>query len=133
MLQLIIELEFFLIDLADPRIQTTWGSSKQCFSEAAKLSSPAFEPVKIPYEGTSLPGYFYRVDEKANTMRHRPILIAHGGFDSTLEELYTSAAAPALERGYNCLTFEGPGQGEVIRRQQIPFKYGWEKVVTHLL
>jgi hypothetical protein len=94
--------EFFLIDPADPRIQTTWGSSKQCFSEAAKLSSPTFEPVKIPYEGTSLPGYFYRVDEKANTMIPRPVLIAHGGFDSTLEELYTSAAAPALERGYNC-------------------------------
>jgi hypothetical protein len=45
----------------------------------------------------------------------RPTLIAHGGFDSTLEELYTSAAAPPLERGYNCLTFEGPGQGGVIR------------------
>jgi hypothetical protein len=54
--------------------------------------------VKIPYEGTSLPGYLYRVDEKAKTTRPRPILIAHGGFDSTLEELYTSAAAPALER-----------------------------------
>ena len=69
------------------------------------------------------------MDDKSS----RPTLIAHGGFDSTLEELYTFAAASALERGYNCLTFEGPGQGEVIRRQQIPFKYGWEKVVTHLL
>lgn len=46
---------------------------------------------------------------------YKPTLIVHGGFDSTLEELYTSAAAPALERGYNCLTFEGPGQGGVIR------------------
>src|SRR6266571_7278917 len=125
--------EFFLIDPADPRIQTTWGSSKGCFSEAAKLSSPAFEPVKIPYEGTSLPGYFYRVDEKAKTMRPRPVLIAHGGFDSTLEELYTSAAAPALERGYNCLTFEGPGQGEVIRKQKIPFRYDWEKVISPVI
>jgi pimeloyl-ACP methyl ester carboxylesterase len=37
---------------------------------------------------------------------------------------------PALERGYNCLTFEGPGQGGVIRKQKIPFRYDWEKVVT---
>ena len=59
----------------------------------------------------------------------RPTLIAHGGFDSTLEELYASAVAPALERGYNCLTFEGPGQGGVIRKQNIPFRYDWEKVV----
>ena len=62
--------------------------------------------------------------------RPRPTLIVHGGFDSTLEELYTSTAAPALERGYNCLTFEGPGQGGVIRKQKIPFRHDWERVVT---
>jgi alpha-beta hydrolase superfamily lysophospholipase len=38
-----------------------------------------------------------------------------------------------LERGYNCLTFEGPGQGGVIRKQNIPFRYDWEKVVTPVL
>jgi len=43
------------------RIQTTWGRSKQCFGEAAKLFSPSFERVEIPYEGTTLPGYFYIV------------------------------------------------------------------------
>ena len=57
-------------------------------------------------------------------------LDAHGGFDSTFEELYSSVQLPAFERGYNCLTFEGPGQGGVIREQEIPFRYGWEKVVT---
>ncbi|MDQ6862714.1 MAG: alpha/beta fold hydrolase [Thermoproteota archaeon] len=103
--------------------------SKQCFAEVAKLFSPRFEPVQIPYEETSLPGYLYRVDEKKYANRSRPILIVHGGFDSTLEELYTSAA-PALERGYNCLTFEGPGQGGVISRQKIPFRYDWEKVIS---
>ena len=125
--------EFLLINPEDPRIQTTWGSSKDCFSKAAELFSPAFEPIEIPYEGTTLPGYFYRVEEEDdsnnNTNAPRPTLIAHGGFDSTLEELYTSAAA-ALERGYNCLTFEGPGQGRVIRKQKIPFRYDWEKVIT---
>ena len=65
-----------------------------------------------------------------SSSKPRPTLIAHGGFDSTLEELYTSAVAPAIERGYNCLTFEGPGQGGVIRKQKIPFRPDWEKVVT---
>jgi pimeloyl-ACP methyl ester carboxylesterase len=50
-----------------------------------------------------------------------------------MEELYSAAAAPALERGYNCLTFEGPGQGEVIRRQKIPFRHDWERVVTPVI
>ena len=62
-----------------------------------------------------------------------PTLMVHGVFDSTLEELYSFAAAPALERGYNCLTFEGPGQGNVIRKQKLPFRHDWEKVVTPVL
>ena len=57
----------------------------------------------------------------------------HGGFDSTLEELYIFGAAPSLERGYNCLTFEGPGQGNVIIKHKLPFRYDWEKVVTPVL
>ena len=141
--------EFLLIDPDDSRIQTTWGGSKECFREAAKLFPFHVESIEIPYEhGTTLPGYFYHYskrdsiynseDTKANgkgpeMKLSRPVLIAHGGFDSTLEELYCSAAAPALERGYNCLTFEGPGQGGVIRKQGIPFRYDWEKVVAPVI
>jgi pimeloyl-ACP methyl ester carboxylesterase len=74
------------------------------------------------------------VDDKGPEKKlARPVLIVHGGFDSTLEELFSSAAAPALERGYNCLTFEGPGQGGVIRKQGIPFRYDWEKVVAPVI
>ncbi|MGB7638819.1 MAG: hypothetical protein WBL88_14755 [Nitrososphaeraceae archaeon] len=124
--------EFLLMEPADPRIQLTWGNSKECFSKAAELFSPQIvvEPIEIPYEQTTLPGYLYKVDyydddsnNSKSSSKPRSTLIAHGGFDSTLEELYTSAAAPAIERGYNCLTFEGPGQGGVIRKQKIPFRH----------
>jgi pimeloyl-ACP methyl ester carboxylesterase len=134
--------EFLLMNPVDPRIQTTWGSSKECFSNAGKLFSPPIDSIEIPYEGTTLPGYFYRVNEDSynnnnnnnnTTPIPRPTLVVHGGFDSTLEELYASAAAPALERGYNCLTFEGPGQGGVIRKQKIPFRFDWERVVTSVV
>src|SRR5918911_3181676 len=125
--------EFLLVDPTDPRIQITWEKSKECYRKAATLFSPPFEPIEIPYEGTVLPGYFHRVENDGHGNGPRPTLIAHGGFDSTLEELYTAAAAPALERGYNCLTFEGPGQGGVIRKQKIPFRYDWEKVVTPVI
>jgi pimeloyl-ACP methyl ester carboxylesterase len=128
--------EFLLMDPEDPRIQMTWGNSKECFRKAAELLSPQVkvEPIEIPYEQSTLPRYFYSSNNTMSSSKQKqPTLIAHGGFDSTLEELYTAAAAPALERGYNCLTFEGPGQGGVIRKQKIPFRYDWEKVVTAVI
>jgi len=56
--------------------------------------------------------------------------MVHGGYDSTGEELYFMIAAAAIQRGYNCLTFEGPGQGALIREQHLPFRPDWEQVVT---
>ena len=56
-------------------------------------------------------------------------LIVHTGFDGTQEEL--RAIAPAANaRGVHCVTFEGPGQGAVIREQRLPFRPDWEAVVT---
>jgi pimeloyl-ACP methyl ester carboxylesterase len=122
--------EFLLIDPKDPRILDTWGKSKECFNKATKLLPRQVEAIEIPYEGTTLPGHFYSVD---GTEDSKPTLVVHGGFDSTLEDLYTSSAAPALQRGYNCLAFEGPGQGGVIRKQKIPFRFDWEKVMTPVI
>jgi pimeloyl-ACP methyl ester carboxylesterase len=120
--------EFFLhVDPGDPRILATWQLSRACFAAAARLFCPPVEPVEIPFENTTLPGYFYRPDE---TGIPRPTLIFHGGFDSIVEELYFAGAAAAVRRGYNCLTFDGPGQGRVIREQKIPFRPDWETVVT---
>jgi pimeloyl-ACP methyl ester carboxylesterase len=123
--------EFFLhVDPNDPRIATTWRASQACFASAARLFSPPFEAVEVPFENTTLPAYFYRPDDSSTP---RPTLIFHGGFDSIVEELYFAGAAAALRRGYNCLTFDGPGQGRVIREQQIPFRHDWETVVTPVL
>jgi pimeloyl-ACP methyl ester carboxylesterase len=156
--------EFLLVEPEDPRIQDTIDLSKGCFREAISTFPNKVEPIEIPYEGTTLPGYFFHVKKEDNNGKDKqycknikennrednklekgnhdmdnkdypvyPTLVVHGGFDSTLEELYSFAAAPALERGYNCLAFEGPGQGNVIRKQRIPFKHDWEKVVTPVL
>ncbi|MCD1260147.1 alpha/beta fold hydrolase [Paenibacillus athensensis] len=120
--------EFFLHgDARDPRIIATWEHSRSTFRQAAALLDTPVETVRFPYEGTHLTGYFYKVD---NSGLPRPTLIVHGGYDSTGEELYLEVAAAALQRGYNCLTFEGPGQGEAIRLQQLPFRHDWEHVVT---
>lgn len=120
--------EFYLHgNPSDPRIADASNKARDCFRQAGRLMDPPLEEVKIAYEDTTLPAYFYRVDARA---ARRPLLIMQTGFDGTKEELYSGGARAALERGYNVLTFEGPGQGEVLRLQGMHFRPDWEKVVT---
>lgn len=75
--------EFYLHgNPSDPRILSESRASQQAYAEAAKLSGSTWEPVEIPYEGTTLPGYFYKVD---NSGKPRPTLIFHGGYDSVMD------------------------------------------------
>lgn len=115
------------LDPSDPRVVNTWRKGRDVFLEAASLSEGLLEYVDIPYEGDTLPGYFCRVD---NSGKKRPLLLIQTGLDATAEDLYFILAVSAVKRGYNCLIFEGPGQGEVIRIKNLPFRYDWEKVVT---
>jgi dienelactone hydrolase len=85
------------------------------------------EILEIPYEDTTLPGYFFRaVDDDAP----RATVILTDGYDGTVEELYFASAVAALERGYHVLSFDGPGQGSVSLDQAIPFRPDWDAVVT---
>lgn len=99
-----------------------------CFSKVIRYGSTAIEPVEIPYENTALPGHFYRACSEKND-KTVPTVIMVTGYDGTKEELYGYALA-ALKRGMNCLAFEGPGQGEMIRSRGTPFRPDWENVVT---
>jgi len=120
--------EFYLHgNPGDPRILSESRASQKAYAEGARLTGATWEPVQIPYEGTTLPGYFYKA---GNSGKPRPTLIFHGGLDSSLEELFYFGAAPAVRRGYNCLTFDGLGQGAPIREQKLYHRYDWEAVVT---
>lgn len=111
----------------DPRILQTWGKSRNAFLQAVPYMEHVIVPIKIPYEGTSLPGYFCRPDTKS---KPRKTLILQTGFDGTGEELYFEVAFFALKRGYNVLIFEGPGQGGALREQKLYFRPDWQNVVT---
>ncbi|MFE2526642.1 alpha/beta fold hydrolase [Streptomyces sp. NPDC059382] len=111
----------------DPRHDHAYDRSVACFQAAAALYTPRIEPVSIPYEGTTLPGYLYRVDD---TGTPRPTLIMHSGFDGTAEELHFSGAPAAVERGYTVLTFDGPGQPGPRHHQGMVFRPDWENVIT---
>ncbi|MGK5550741.1 alpha/beta hydrolase family protein [Actinomadura kijaniata] len=60
-------------------------------------------------------------------------MVFTSGFDSIVEEAYFAVAAAALRRGYNCLAYDGPGQGAVLREQRLFFRPDWEAVITPVL
>ena len=103
----------------------------ECFSKVIRYGNTAIEPVEVPYENTTLPGHFYKVPSE-NHEKSVPTVIMMNGYDGTKEELYGYALA-ALRRGMNCFAFEGPGQGEMVRKKGIPFRPDWENVVTPVI
>jgi pimeloyl-ACP methyl ester carboxylesterase len=109
----------------DPRLVEAFDKETEAFQKAAALMTPPVEPVEIPFEGTTLPGYFCRVDDSG---RPRSTLIVTNGYDSTINELYLDFAA-VLRRGYNLLLFDGPGQGRVLIKQGLVMRADWENVV----
>jgi dienelactone hydrolase len=119
--------EFFLHARPDdPRVSRAYTRSVECYKAAAALFAPAIAPVEIPYEGTTLPGYFHTPDSSG---RRRPTILLHTGFDGSAEEMHWAGARAAVERGYNVLVFDGPGQFGPLHRQRLTFRPDWEKVV----
>ncbi len=120
----------------DPEVREVGQFSVDSFSSAAKLMNPAPQPVRFPYEDTTLPGWWIPADlgtahpTGGDPEGRRPTLLFHGGFDSTEEELYFSGGAAAARRGYHVLAFAGPGQGSALRDQKLLFRPDWEAVVT---
>jgi len=111
----------------DPRVVEAYDKQTEAFQNAAALFEPPIEILKIPYENATLPGYFIKPDASAVP---RKTLLCTGGYDGTCEELFFIIAGGALERGYNVLTFDGPGQGGALVKQKMPMRADWEKVVT---
>jgi pimeloyl-ACP methyl ester carboxylesterase len=120
----------WLFDLRAPigqQLRRAHDLEVDSFRRGAALLALPPEQVQIPFEGSTLPGYYFRV---ADDGMPRPTMILTNGYDGTAEELYFTNGAAALERGYNVLAFEGPGQGAVIIDQGIPFRPDWESVIS---
>jgi alpha-beta hydrolase superfamily lysophospholipase len=114
----------------DERLVSANTRQAEMFRNAATLLPMPPEKLTIPYEGSTLPGYFFRVDADA---RPRATVILLGGYDGTAEELYFLNGAAALARGYNVLTFDGPGQGAALLQQGLVLRPDFENVVTPVL
>uniref|UniRef100_A0AAU2K022 Alpha/beta hydrolase n=1 Tax=Streptomyces sp. NBC_00049 TaxID=2903617 RepID=A0AAU2K022_9ACTN len=92
----------------------------------ARLCSPAAVRARIPYAGTHLPVWFFRPD---GPEKPRPTVILTNGSDGQNVDMWTYGVSAALDRGWNALVYDGPGQGQLLFVEEIPFTTRWEKVV----
>jgi alpha-beta hydrolase superfamily lysophospholipase len=113
--------------LADPRLTAAHRREVESFRRGAALLALPPEIVAIPYDGSFLPTYFFPA---AADGAARATVILTNGYDGTAEELYFSNGAAALERGYNVLAFDGPGQGSMLIDGGVPLRPDWENVIT---
>ncbi len=97
------------------------------FVDLGVFGGAVAERLQIPYEGTTLPGYFFRSGPAGEPRR---TLIFNNGSDGSVVGAWTDGIACALARGWNAMTFDGPGQNAALVRQGLAFRPDWEKVIT---
>jgi hypothetical protein len=111
-----------------------WEKHRAAWDRFVDLTDLQVERIEIQYEGTTLPGYFFRSGPAGEPRR---TLIFNNGSDGPVTGAWVMGIADALARGWNAVTFDGPGQNAALVRQHLPFRPDWEKVITpvvdHLL
>ena len=109
-----------------------WRRQRDCWDRAVDLFAVPGERVTIPYEDTTLPGYFFRAPD-ADPGERRPLMVINNGSDGTTSQMWTRGGAAASERGYHWMTFDGPGQQAALFEQGISFRPDWEAVLTPVI
>jgi alpha-beta hydrolase superfamily lysophospholipase len=115
--------EFFLAP-QDPRRDESFRKSVEVFHDGLDALGVKRELISVPFGDNTLNAIYYPGPEGWDS---KPLIMACTGYDGTMEEMYFDVVAPSLERGYSCLTYEGPGQGSILREQGLQFTHEWEK------
>ncbi len=119
---------FFVLGTSTPQQeQQVYETMASMWASAAAMFEPAWERVSIPYEDSDLPAWF--LAPPATTGR-RPTVILNNGSDGQNIDLWAWGAYAAIQRGWNALILEGPGQGEMLFVREVPFRPDWEAVIT---
>lgn len=112
---------------AEKTVYTTMNDS---FVAGMKLMSTPTEQVAIPYDKGTLPGWFMK---PAKDDARRPTIILNNGSDGQNVDMLAQGGFAALDRGYNVLFFEGPGQGSQLFVDNVPFRPDWQNVITPIV
>ncbi|MGB0036812.1 MAG: alpha/beta fold hydrolase [Candidatus Acidiferrales bacterium] len=120
----------FLLPPDDPKRPESFEKTGSYFFKGLDTLGVRYKRITVPYGAVSLRALYYPGPEGAET---KPLIMFGGGFDSILEEYYPNIAEAALKRGYSVLTYEGPGQGQALRKYGLTYTPEWEKPVKAVL
>lgn len=115
---------------SDDALLPTFREHRRAWERFIDLSPHPAERVTIPYENTTLPGWFFRPAHAEGT---RPTFVMVNGSDGDVGTLWSWGGAGAVARGYNVLIFDGPGQQSMLFERGVPFRPDWENVLTPVL
>jgi len=124
--------EFFMFE-SNPLKLETYKKAKELFysHNEQKIKEHGIMSSKVPYEVGEKKGFLPVLYCKAKGECQGRILL-HGGNDSYIEEFFDGLLY-FQEKGFDVYLFEGPGQGGVLREQNIKFDYRWEKPVSAVI
>ena len=114
----------FFVSINDPDKDLLYDKFIELFYSSMK--EEPIEQFSIPYENGQLNALRIQVKDS------RGLIVAHGGFDSFIEELYPILAFFA-ENGYEVIMFDGPGQGASLKKYGLTLTPYWEKPVKAVL
>ena len=132
---------FLLHDITDSRIYSTWDSQLKDFAKAIDLLPSPGEKVTVQANNFTVPVYFYpansyysysskKAKRSDSGSEKLPTIVACTGYDGSQEDLWHALGREATARGYNFVTYEGPGQPTVRRHQGLGFIPNWWDVVS---
>lgn len=115
----------------DSPLLPTFRKHRAAWDRWVDLVDVDVERLAIPYEGSTLPGYFFRAPGSSGDAR--PALVAVNGSDGSTTALWSACTSGALRRGYHVLVFDGPGQQSMLFEHGVPFRPDFEAVLTPVL
>lgn len=119
--------EFWLTH-GTPERRAGRDKSLGAFKSAVALPGPEFRQLTIPFEQKTLPGWFFPVE---TGVKNRTMIVVTGT-DGLSEQAYVSMGGPlARERGWNVLSFDGPGQlGALFHDESLVWRPDYDKVLA---
>ena len=112
----------------DPRLSRAFETQMSSFERAMALGAVPAERLNVQLDGHQLVVFFLRA-AGAGPGEKRPVILMTFGYDASVSDMYFAMGRQAVARGYHVVLVDGPGQGALLIRDNLPLIPDWERVV----